>query len=333
MTSGMWQKALVSLCLGFGVTRILRFRPPCAVEPDLQARPSAYLQHSFSGTNVLEKSRTLVPPWEQAGYLGHDDLFQEARLNGTSTPPRVQAVRFWDDPDAVVQLFQDCHADHLCHIAYHHVPKTGGTTMEVALHAIFGQRQEDSCCNERMMERLETNPKHYCEEKFSSWQVHAPDFFAMMHRCFRRVKNQRRALVVVTLRDPVSLLLSYIHQRCNKNWESRSAAVQQACRVCRYENSTQEWDKVATLVTRQLQGAWQVARLQTNITSIPVDAIQVVLLEPVDLNSFLKKWQPHREFPIVNAEALTRCNFQPTQALVDRMAVAQTWYRRLVANV
>lgn len=326
-------------------------------------------------------------------------------MNATTVAERP--IFYLHDPDRVVQAFQECEMDDTCFVTYHHVPKTGGTTMEAALSRVFGlPKAESSCCNEYLLDMAKARLDHYCiDQKFTSWQMDAPLFFEMLELCWQhyemRTRKPRRVLVLVTIREPIATTLSFIHQRCNKNFDKRAPLIQAACQSCNYNDMLYRhvvWDRFARKIVAQLQGAWHVMHLMkptnrhangvnsktgtendnddddhddddnvrvdndsrqryrqlqaeqqeaaTTTTSsstssssasssftLPLDRVQAVVMEPNDIDAFLKAYHPEMTFPHVNEEMLNICYFRMTKEYIAKLAGAAEWYRRFVAQV
>ena len=136
-----------------------------------------------------------------------DDEFLAPGHN-VSSP--LRPVFFLHQPDDFVQMFQDCEADAHCYVTYHHVPKTGGTTIEAALSLVFGVAPESSCCNEFLLDLFRKDPEHYCQNKYTSWQMDYPSYFEVLDTCFRRNDNkQRRVLMLISYREVRSCVRPY----------------------------------------------------------------------------------------------------------------------------
>jgi hypothetical protein len=288
----------------------------------------------------------------------------------SSSPPvgaigAMNATLFLHEPDKVVQMFQDCENDVNCYVAYHHVPKTGGTTIEQALSKIFQQPHESSCCGNGLLQTFHDHTNHFCNNKYTSWQMDYRYFFEVLETCFQPEHNnnnntQRRVLVLVTYREPISLTLSFIHQRCNKRLDKRGKKVQKACRACHYESHNDTWDRFADTTVEHLAGAWQVMHLfdhqkdkvtkpgsmndddhnhNTTTTStatssyynVPFDRIQIAVMEPNDIDDFLTAWHPELQFEKANPEALSVCDFHMPKEYMDVLSPAVEWYRRFFA--
>ena len=139
------------------------------------------------------------------------------------------------------------------------------------------------------------------------------------------------------------MTLSYIHQRCNKNFEKRAEYIQKACIACQYEEYQDVWDRFATITHDHFVGAWRVWHLlQDNYTNyegnqtqydLPLDRMQMALLEPNDLDEFLTAWHPEINFTKANPENLDFCQFRLPKEYIEKHAPAAEWYRRFVSGV
>ena len=113
--------------------------------------------------------------------------------------------------------------------------------------------------------------------------------------------------------------------------------MQQACLACKYENYTDVWDRFATRITTQLSGAWRAVHLlpdnAANFTHATPDRLQVAMIEPNDIDAFLRAWHPELKFEKVNEELLNRCYFRMSKEYLQQLAPAAEWYRRFVAGM
>ena len=126
----------------------------------------------------------------------------EFRAPGHNVSSPLDPVFFLHEPEKFVQMFKDCEEDTNCYVTYHHVPKTGGTTIEAALSRVFGLTLESSCCNEFVLDLFRKNPEHYCQRKYTSWQMDYPLYFEVLDTCFQRnVNKKRRVLMLISYRE------------------------------------------------------------------------------------------------------------------------------------
>lgn len=138
-----------------------------------------------------------------------------------------------------------------------------GTTLERALFPVFGQETLHTCCHQRLRGMFHENPHEYCRQKFTSWQMFDDEFLEVVHTC-QKADPQRRTLLLTTFREPTQTIISYIHQMCNKMLSKRPERLQEACKACRYENSTRVWNNLAFVIERQIRGAYRVSRCIQN---------------------------------------------------------------------
>ena len=204
-------QALGLLGAGFGLASVLLAltRPP--------PTPPALCPHHAS-TSVAMSTAALEPKarafWEVGehhplavtpaamGSAAHTLQAQDFMSPAQTVPSPLQPVMYLTEPQRFVQTFQDCEDDPHCHVTYLHVPKTGGTTMEAALSQVFHQPPESSCCGSYLLDLFRQNPDHYCNSKYTSWQVDYPVYFEVLETCFRRdVKKKRRVLMLISFRE------------------------------------------------------------------------------------------------------------------------------------
>lgn len=218
-----------------------------------------------------------------------------------------------------------------------------------------------TCCHQRLRQQFYENPEEYCKLKFSSWQMFDDEFLEVVHAC-QETNPQRRTLILTTFREPTRTLLSYIHQMCNKVLHKRSERLQEACRACLYENSTDVWHTMAYIIERQIEGAYRVSQslsdrkgedenyIYHNETSTTVVVhtphehliqnftidkarLQVLTLETNDIDSFLWHWQPDVIFGVANPEQAGQCSFRLTTELIKKLRPALSIYRKLLAGL
>jgi hypothetical protein len=242
-------------------------------------------------------------------------------------PERREPMNYLRDSKAAVKVFKDCTADPNCHFTYHHVSKTGGTTIEENMYPKFDQPIQSTCCHGRILKKFRDDPEHYCAQKFTSWQVSKGKFIEIVNTC-RRLRPNSRTVVWTTFREPISTFVSLVHQMCNKNVYKRDPDKQKACEVCDYNSETAAvWLEYAQSVEWQIKGAY-------NTSHFFLDApdVTTVTMEPNDLNGF---WQEYTNTSLhsSNSEKLSLCSFRPTSHLVKALRMAQNVYRHLVAGL
>lgn len=182
-------------------------------KPDL---PSLCDVEDTEGSETPNIFDTLLPPprpsppfWEvnepQTAALDAANRVysnEEFRSPGHKVSSPLEPVFFLHQPEKFVQMFKDCEADNDCHVTYHHVPKSGGTTIEAALSKVFDVQLGSSCCNKSLLEVFRNNTEHYCDSKYTSWQMDYPMYFEIVDKCFQRdVKKKRRVLMLISYRE------------------------------------------------------------------------------------------------------------------------------------
>ena len=111
---------------------------------------------------VLTKDEQNLPIWSQStpktvcANLTHDFLPQhQLPFNEPKGP-----INFMHNPRAFIQAIQSCETDSRCRLMYHHVGKTGGTTIESKFNKLWnGRRYEYSCCGVSIVQKVLANTK------------------------------------------------------------------------------------------------------------------------------------------------------------------------------
>eukprot|EP00977_Amphora_coffeiformis_P022527 scaffold10926_cov163-Amphora_coffeaeformis.AAC.12 len=228
----------------------------------------------------------------------------------------------------MVATFRECEADDDCHFMFHHPGKTGGTTLEDWVPTMLGiPRPPESCCNNNLMKRFGANPHRFCNNKFQGYQASSEQFAEAIRVC-----NHRKVVVLTTFREPAGLLLSAIHQTCNKNKKARDAQTLAICRTCRFENHTDFWmTHFPKLVRAQLSKAWNTSELHPHYTALWPPNNN----EDDDESAFISAWKPDwfqtHNMTMANEERNGTCNFFAPSALLKELKVSNEIYRQLVA--
>lgn len=148
-------------------------------------------------------------------YPSSNDVDPEVPATPIPIMKKPQPINFMHSPDTFVEIFQQCESDPRCHVIFHHVFKTGGTTIEKTLAALWSQPHNNSCCNEQRMRNFFQSRDYYCDSKFSSHQVNATDFFRAVNECVYRYPVERnvpqpRVVLLTTFREPIQMTLSQV---------------------------------------------------------------------------------------------------------------------------
>lgn len=347
--------AILAVWMDEGSTQILESDCPTTKTTTTTESTASRQSHAISANNpIFGKSLSISddPSLE---------VMTEAEWRKTASELNGEPLNYLRDPKGFIARFQSCTVDPHCHVMYHHVSKTGGTTLEQTLFPVFGQEVMRTCCHQRLRQQFFENPQEYCQLKFSSWQMFDDEFLEVVHTC-QKDDPKRRTLLLTTFREPTRTLLSYIHQMCNKLLHKRTIRVREACEACLYENSTDVWHFMAFIIERQIMGAYRVSRSLTdrgdpdehyvhhNATTATVQVytphehpvqnftldktrLQVLTMETNDVDSFLWHWQPEGIFGVANPEKAGRCSFRLTTELLKELRPALSIYRKLLAGL
>ena len=217
-------------------------------------------------------------------------------------------------PDLFTATISQCLLDDQCRIIYHHVGKSGGTTLEDTFFHMYPPELK-SCCGPKLLGKLandERSREKYCTAKFSSYQIIGSHVDGLVKSCMRinsddvaatsgskndehnttangSSKNNKgnpprkpRSVVLTTYREPISRTLSSIHQLCNKQSNKRTNKTLEACNACRYDFGTDVWDRVVNMTNDHFEGVAEVASLQ-------IPDVQVISLDMVDISPALDR--------------------------------------------
>lgn len=191
------------------------------------------------------------------------------------TKTKTTAFHYHHKPADFVETVVECIKDDECGILYHHVPKSGGSTMQHVFKGLnYKMRYYSSCCIEfdlvmgrstesrSIFNHFKEDPSKYCARKFQGYEVYGGQFGTVVITCMNIVstsssskntrnkddgntdekeeqqkeeKGRRRFITLSSYREPMSRTISWIEQACNKGLEKRPKKVVQACSRCRYE--------------------------------------------------------------------------------------------------
>jgi hypothetical protein len=249
-----------------------------------------------------------------------------------------------------VQVLSHCLVDSTCHILYHHVAKTGGTTMETVFQKVFDAPvPESSCCHANLMSRFRKNKaSKWCFSKFSAYQLkQTQDFHDVVGMCADLYSNYtnhnatqelvpHRAVILTTIREPFSRVVSDIHQICNKNPQLRSNQTLEACGRCSYQKDVDFWDATAVNLNNRIYHEI-LADYQEKAAAPPPPGITHSLL--IDTIHLSKMFRGLRHAMNIsngvnntgkqNAEIISLCNFAMPSAMMRKLQPSQDAYRNL----
>ena len=224
-------------------------------------------------------------------------------------------------PELFTATISHCLLDEQCRIIYHHVGKSGGTTLEDTFFHMYPPELK-SCCGPKLLGKLANDEKSrekYCAAKFSSYQIIGSHVEGLVKSCMRinsddvtatssgsindeqnntadarkddhdhaqghgqGTPRRPRSVVLTTYREPISRTLSSIHQLCNKQSNKRTDETLEACNECRYDFGTDVWDRVVNMTNDHFEGVAEVASLQ-------IPDVQVISLDMVDISPALDR--------------------------------------------
>ena len=270
-------------------------------------------------------------------------------------PEVVRPINFYRDPDAFVSAFASCASNQGCRIYYHHVGKTGGTTVETRMFDLFPpgfKHGTSSCCGDKAMDRFRERTDDYCDAKFTSYQVEGGHFRDIVSECMSdrsegedsgagggridgRPPERRSAIALTSFREPIQRTLSSIHQTCNKNKSRRREETRAACERCSYdiEEDRAVWDGLIKRTNLLYEGIALVSRMV-------IGGVQVLTIDTVDVDNFFTRLRsalsPRWEVStsgVRNTESLSLCNFGMTSDIFRALTPSETIYRNLTLGI
>jgi hypothetical protein len=270
-----------------------------------------------------------------------------------STPPvQVRVVDFNLQTFNCIQTFALCVIDSNCRFIYHHVMKTGGTTIEDEMDKLFGMDFLDSCCHDEIVEQVQQNTAKYCNRKFMSYQVSGSQFESIVKTCMAHHQHQQRkspyqsqpqrAVVLFSYREPIARTLSNIHFMCNHDYvpDWRPKKLLEACDRCDFEQDQDVWMKWVDMTNTDYQELYYHVVRSSYLTSTESN-INLLAIDTADVSRFflhLKDALPEsyraniNETSVSNMEVKTRCSFGMTSSMIKGLHVSQEIYRNLTSG-
>ena len=267
------------------------------------------------------------------------------------------ALNFNLHPDLFISAVSDCILDQRCRILYHHVGKSGGTTIEDTFFRIFpvpGSKEGHlkSCCGPALLGRLNEDDmmrRQYCEAKFASYQVSGKHILELVNGCMNLtngvsgsgsedtgddLQKYDRTVIITSLREPIQRCLSSIHQMCNKHLGSRSNATILACMACRYDVHTEIWQKIVNMTNEHYIG------IELVLTTANLPSVQALSIDMLDINDFFAglrialapKGVEVPETTWRNPEKSTVCSFQMPSEMMKDLSQSLAIYRNVTAG-
>lgn len=259
----------------------------------------------------------------------------ESSLARTTISYSGHALSYFIQPNEFVKVISDCLDEPGCSMQYLHMRKTGGTTVEHRFLMAVGRAKDfpaGSCCGATIVEMFNRMPETYCSAKFASYQVGFGIFANLMRKC--RTKNKgkgRRLLRLITIREPIQMVLSMIHQFCNKNLSARSQKLLAACRRCSFTEDQDFWMKKVANFNKLLLKSSDVFQeaAERNET--------LLILENNDLDRFFRHLDrvstshnfSHNATSNRNVEMTNKCDFHMPSTMMKALRNATAIYRNL----
>ena len=241
-----------------------------------------------------------------------------------------KTINFHLHPNKFVNELTECFNDADCRIYYYHFPKSGGTGIEERMARIFPPRL-GSCCSKTLMNHFHRKPNRFCSAKFSSYQVDSSDFLdEIVPTCI--ANTGVRAVILVSIREPIQRTLSQIHQICNKNFKMRTNVTKSACTRCSYEQDKVFWDNFVQDTNRQYVELMDVASAKiSNTTVLSVDLMDLSALYR-DLFAATRHVTFNKSTS-ANPEMTNRCNFGFKSEMFRGLRLSTEVYRNLTLGV
>jgi hypothetical protein len=217
---------------------------------------------------------------------------------------------------------------------------------------VHGDRMFHPCCDDKLMGNFLSSPDKFCLASFQSYQVLPSKFPTILETCQRVYEKQNvtnhRMQLLVSIREPISRTLSFIHQQCNRNGRRRPKELLQACNRCNFDQDKDVWlgfadrtnkeyeDIHSLMASRVIMDADEKEPLKIN-RSIPVLALDLDDLSPFfqELKGILPDTHNNRfhRKSTFNKEELDRCNFHMSSEMIKALSKSTRSYRNLTLGV
>ena len=250
--------------------------------------------------------------------------------NNTPINYRLQTQTFLD-------ILKSCIQNQECNIYFQHIGKTGGTTIE---NRFYPKLWEPSWYADGIMNKFLNNTNRYCNKKFMSLQVDGKKSRQVIEMCRNKKSRMGKPTVVLTaIREPISRLLSFIHQQCNENSKLRPKEIQKACRNCNYEDDVEIWDDIAN---RSNNVYYQYQNLKLFATLENTKVLYIDTHDIDDLFNKLLEWMPEWEGDVIlgknekqlfNPEKLQLCSFGLKSPMIKALKPSLEIYSNLTLGI
>ena len=284
------------------------------------------------------------------------------------------AMQFHLNPEGFINVVADCIFNDGCGLLYHHVAKSGGTTVEGYFFKMFrpkpagtgmtwGDMKRTTLFKSKFFDDNGAYVDAYCgQSKFFSLQDYGKEFPSVVKECLDRT-NRTKFVVLSSYREPISRVLSLIHQLCNKHIsiklsEERRKQWDDACNRCDYQDPVvdengkadrQLFDTIGRLTNELFENLISMSlSLKDGLGLEPGGrnsgkTIENLMIDIVDLNNFFDGLRDAIEvhpsntdgsveiptFEVKNTESLSRCSLGMKSGLINRIQPAIAGYRNL----
>jgi hypothetical protein len=263
------------------------------------------------------------------------------RTGETKSVVTKSYLTFTSSPPTFVDAVVNCILSDTCHILYHHVQKTGGSSVASRLFPVVDHREYNSsewCCNEKLLDRFRLNPHEYCSRKLSVYEVKASQYHEIMETC-KHLYPSHEYLALISIREPIQRTLSMIHHQCNKNFDHKNEKEQSVCSNCTYTpESAWFWDQFTiqtnTIYMELLDMVQtdtrhrQLHHLPTKLTWLFLDNF---MIDPF-LDLFRQTMKVNLTHGKSNKENTHVCNFGMTSSMMKELRRSQMIYASLVGG-
>ena len=173
-----------------------------------------------------------------------------------------------------------------------------------------------------------------------SLQVDGKKSRQVIEMCRNKKSRMGKPTVVLTaIREPISRLLSFIHQQCNENSKLRPKEIQKACRNCNYEDDVEIWDDIANS-SNNVYYQYQNLKLFATLENTKVLYIDTHDID--DLFNKLLEWMPEWEGDVIlgknekqlfNPEKLQLCSFGLKSPMIKALKPSLEIYSNLTLGI
>jgi hypothetical protein len=145
-----------------------------------------------------------------------------------------------------------------------------------------------------------------------------------------------RAVILTTIREPFSRVVSGIHQLCNKNPQLRSNQTLEACGRCSYQKDADFWDATAVNLNNRIYHEILADYQEKAAAPPPPGITHSLLIDTIHLSKLFRGLRHAMNISNgvdntgkQNAEIISLCNFAMPSAMMRKLQPSQDAYRNL----